>query len=319
MISEKLLEKLSEITVEEQQILDGKQSINREIYMNDASNIIRSRKFLDTDRQITIRKHTRFIHFPPHTHDYVEIVYMCSGTTTHIINGEKVVLTAGDLLFLTQGAVQEIEAAEMDDIAVNFIVMPKFFDTTLRAIGKEETPLKTFLVDCLNSQQSSTAYLYFHAADLLPVQNLVENLIYTLIQSPANRRNLNQTTMALLFLNLMNYTERLEFQNEEETVTMQVMRYIETHYQNASLSDLAEKLHYNPSWLSREIKNYTGKKFTSLVQEKRMVQAAFLLENTTLNVDEISYQVGYDNISYFHRLFREKYGMSPKKFRVIYT
>lgn len=319
MISEKLLEKLSEITAEEQQILDGKQSINREIYMNDASNIIRSQKFLDTDRQITIRKHTRFIHFPPHTHDYVEIVYMCSGTTTHIINGEKVVLTTGDLLFLTQGAVQEIESAGMDDIAVNFIVMPKFFDTTLRAIGKEETPLKTFLVDCLNSRQASTAYLYFHAADLLPVQNLVENLIYTLIQSPANRRNLNQTTMALLFLNLMNYTDRLEFQNEEETVTMQVMRYIETHYQNASLSDLAEKLHYNPSWLSREIKNYTGKKFTALVQEKRMVQAAFLLENTTLNVDEIAYQVGYDNISYFHRLFRGKYGISPKKFRVIHT
>ncbi|MBQ5986678.1 MAG: helix-turn-helix domain-containing protein [Clostridia bacterium] len=46
-----------------------------------------------------------------------------------------------------------------------------------------------------------------------------------------------------------------------------------------------------------------------------MRQAAWLLENTDRNVDEIAVSVGYENVSYFHRLFFAQYGLSPKKFR----
>lgn len=51
---------------------------------------------------------------------------MCQGTTTHIVNGNQVVLEQGDLLFLNQNAVQEILPAGEYDIAVNFIVLPEF-------------------------------------------------------------------------------------------------------------------------------------------------------------------------------------------------
>lgn len=51
---------------------------------------------------------------------------MCQGTTTHILNGSKVILEAGDLLFLNQNAEQEILPAGEQDIAVNFIVLPEF-------------------------------------------------------------------------------------------------------------------------------------------------------------------------------------------------
>ena len=47
-----------------------------------------------------------------------------------------------------------------------------------------------------------------------------------------------------------------------------------------------------------------------------MAQAAFLLKNTERNVSDISVAVGYENISYFHRIFSEVYGKSPKHFRV---
>ncbi len=54
---------------------------------------IDSEKMLTKGRLIDIRTHTRFIAFPPHKHNYIEIVYMCSGQTEHMINGStKVVL-----------------------------------------------------------------------------------------------------------------------------------------------------------------------------------------------------------------------------------
>ena len=51
------------------------------------------------------------------------------------------------------------------------------------------------------------------------------------------------------------------------------------------------------------------------VQEKRLSQAAFLLKNTGRRISDISVAVGYENVSYFHRIFEKRYGMSPKKYR----
>ena len=46
-----------------------------------------------------------------------------------------------------------------------------------------------------------------------------------------------------------------------------------------------------------------------------MEQAAYLLSNTTLTTARIMEAIGYDNSSYFHRLFRAQYGVSPKQYR----
>ena len=53
-----------------------------------------------------------------------------------------------------------------------------------------------------------------------------------------------------------------------------------------------------------------------LVQEKRLNQAIYLLEHTAMSVMEIGMSVGYDNISYFHRIFQKRYGMTPRKYRI---
>ena len=91
-----LLNHLRQITPEEQAILDGRTSIDRDIYMLGGGNTINSSKLLAAGKLITIRPHTRFIHFPEHTHDYVEMVYMCQGETTHLVNGRSIVLQQGD-------------------------------------------------------------------------------------------------------------------------------------------------------------------------------------------------------------------------------
>lgn len=314
MMKAELLDTLRVITEEEKKILSGEDGIDRNLYMETNGDVINSKKMLSAGKLITVRPHTRFVHFPEHTHDYVEVIYMCSGSTTHIIDGDRIVLKEGDLLFLSQNARQEILPAGKEDIAVNFIILPAFFDSTLQMLGEEETPLRRFLIECLK-ENSSAGYLHFEVADVLPVQNLVENLIWTLIHETPNKRNINQTTMGLLFLQLMNHADRLVSQREEERTLVQVLRYIEEHYKEGTLTELAALLHYEFTGLSREIKRKTGKNYTELVQEKRLSQACFLLKSTNLNVETIAGQVGYDNVSYFHRLFRKQFGVSPKKYR----
>ena len=315
MINSELLNKLKIITPEEEKILKGQKNIDRTIYMEKEDNVVINAKVLGEGKLITVRPHTRFVHFPRHSHDYIEIVYMCSGSTTHIVDGDRVDLKKGELLFLCQSAVQEILPASEDDIAVNFIVMPEFFDQTLKMMGEEDTPLKSFIVDCLKNKHSKASYLHFKVSDVLPIQNLLENLIWVLLNGTPNKRSINQITMGLVFLQLINCTERLVQASTDEDITVKVLSYIEENYKSGSLKELADTLHYDISSISREIKNKTGKTYTELLWEKRLSQSCFLLKNTNMTVDEIALNVGYENISYFYRLFKKRYGISPKKYR----
>ena len=313
MIKQEILEKLLPITDEENASLRG-EGVNKSIYTTTGGSIIRSKKFLAQGKLIRVRKHTRFVHFPEHTHDYIEAVYMCSGETTHIINGKKIRLREGELLFLGQNARQEILPAKEEDIAINFIIQPAFFDKTLEMLGAEDTPIKNFLIRSLFDGEYQ-GYLYFKVSGVLPVQNLIENLIWTLINNTSNKRNINQTTMGLLFMQLLNHTDKLSHESREDKAVMDIFRYIEENYKDGSLTDAAKLLHYDFYWLSHEIKNRTGKTYTEHLQEKRLSQAAFLIKNTGLSVEEIALAVGYENKSYFHKLFAEKFGSSPKKYR----
>ncbi len=310
-----LLNQLKRITKEEQAILDGRTSIDRDLYMQGQGNMINSRKLLEEGKLITIRPHTRFIHFPEHTHDYVEMVYMCAGSTTHIVNGKTILLKQGDLLFLGQHTTHEVCKADETDVAVNFIVLPDFFSSSLTAMGAEETPLRRFLVNCLCAEASEPGYLHFQVSDVRPVQNLVENLLWTLIQETQQKRKVSQMTMTLLFLQLMSHTDTLVTEDHEEAAIFRVLRYVEIHYADGSFSELAKILHYEQSWLSKQIKQKTGKTYTQLIQEKRLAQAAFLLKNTNKNVSDIACAVGYENMSFFHRIFAAEYGQSPKHYR----
>ncbi len=313
---EEIIERLTLITDEEKEILQNGTKVNRSLYMQSKKNVINAKKLLNQGKLITIRPHTRFVHFPEHTHDYIEVIYMCKGKTEHIINSERLILNEGELLFLSQTAKQEILPASDTDIAVNFIILPEFFDKTLMMLQNEETPLKKFITDCLKNPQSNIPYLHFKVADVLPVQNLIENLVWTLLNSVSNVRSINQTTMGLLILQLANYTDRLNFVNQEEELLINTLRYIDEHYKNGTLSELADSLHYDFAWLSREIKRKSGKTYTQLLQEKRMAQAGYLLKNTDLNINEIALQTGYENISYFHRLFYKSYGKTPREYRI---
>ena len=314
-MDQRILDRLTVITAEEQAILDGRTTIDRNLYMQGQGNTVNAQKLLESGKLITLRPHTRFIHFPEYTHDYVEVVYMCTGQTVHIVNGKHIRLEQGDLLFLSQSCTHEVCNAGINDVAVNFIVLPEFFYTTLSTIGEEETPLRRFLLDCLTGRNSEPGYLHFDVSGVPQVQNLVENLLWTLLWETPLKRKMSQMTMSLLFLQLMGLTDTILNRDEDDGAVLQVLRYVESNYVSGSLSELAAQLHYDVSWLSREIKRKTGKTFTQLIQQRRLAQAAFLLKNTAWNVADVSVSVGYENVSYFHRIFFDAYGKSPKHYR----
>lgn len=309
---------LRPVTQEEEEILKGNSKIKKQIYTDKKDFTIVSEKMLARGRLMDIRTHTRFVEFPKHKHDYIEIIYMCSGKTTHWVNDNtKIVLGQGELLFLNQHAAHAIEAADEDDIAINFIILPEFFDVAFTML-EGENELRNFLIGSLMKDTGKSDYLHFKVADVLPVQNLIENMIWSLLMQQGHGRNINQISMGLLFLHLMNYTEKIEQHSEsqkESMTAMTALRYIEDNYRAASLTELATELNVSVYQLSRLIKQNTGSTFKELLQRKRLNKAVQLLSDTKLSISDIIAYVGYDNASYFFRIFKERYGVSPREYR----
>lgn len=277
--------------------------------------LVEGKHFFKNGKLITVRADTSTEGFPEHTHDYVEIVYMGQGRVTHIVNGEKIVLEQGDFLFLSPNSRQENLPCSPNNIAVNFIVSPEFFKQILVMLGDKETLLHRFIIECLMGDTKKATFLHFCASKVYTVQNLVENLVWNLLHETPDSDRINELTMSLLFLQLINNIDDVGFNGSGNTLIFKVLYYIENNYADGNLTELSELIFYDANALSKQIKRLTGKTYTQLVQEKRLAKACTLLKDTDIGVKEVSQSVGYDNISYFHRLFFKTYGMSPKKYR----
>ncbi|KAI4452764.1 hypothetical protein C823_007349 [Eubacterium plexicaudatum ASF492] len=90
-----LFEQLQKITPEEQNYLDGDEQVNRDIYTKTKGFEIDSQLFLKQKKLVTVRRHSRFIEFPEHRHNYIEIVYVCAGTLTHYMEGKALTMRPG--------------------------------------------------------------------------------------------------------------------------------------------------------------------------------------------------------------------------------
>lgn len=95
-----------------------------------------------------------------------------------------------------------------------------------------------------------------------------------------------------------------------------IKTYIYENYdKELSVDQLAEQVFMAPSYLSHVFKKETGQNLSKFIKTYRMEKAKEMLEETHNKIVNISYAVGYSNVSYFCQSFREYFGVSPQKFR----
>jgi len=102
----------------------------------------------------------------------------------------------------------------------------------------------------------------------------------------------------------------------DELILRKVKHFIDLNkLREVSLESTAESVGITPSYLSRLFKDKTGQHFHDYVLHRRLSTAAGLLKETSLSAGEIANQVGYGDVAYFGRIFRKRYGSSPRDYR----
>lgn len=275
---------------------------------------------------VNCQVHRPSLHLPPQASECMEMLVVCRGTVTELIEGKELPLEAGDILLSSPRTCHGVLPASRDCLAVNIDVTPYFFDLT-GDIFRGTSELSIFLSDILRKKPSQGQYLLFNVLEHPPIRKLLDVLLMNFFLHPAQEgrpwsyrdrdRISSACVSSILFYLYKEMAPRLSHIPLDEGLTLKqtVRNYIENNYRNATLRELAQLTNCAESTLSRNILKLTGQSFSELLQEYRFQKATVLLSTTMLPIADIAAAVGYECYSFFYRRFRERYGCTPAKYR----
>ena len=96
---------------------------------------------------------------------------------------------------------------------------------------------------------------------------------------------------------------------------LEMLNYIQANYQTVTLKDMADEFHLSEPYISKYIKDKSGKTFGDLVTNAKMKKAKTLLRNSNMTVEAIAYAAGYQNVEHFDRQFKKIYQLTPLEYR----
>ena len=95
-----------------------------------------------------------------------------------------------------------------------------------------------------------------------------------------------------------------------------ILKYIENNYMNKiTIEEIAKEVGLSQSHFMKYFKNTMGTSFIDYLNDYRLTMASRLLLSSDSSILVISEEVGYDNLSYFNRAFKKRYGMTPSAYR----
>lgn len=115
--------------------------------------------------------------------------------------------------------------------------------------------------------------------------------------------------------------QQLSIEPHKDKEKQNVLRYMATEYPNPDLSldTIISATGINRAKINTILKDEIGLTFSAYINKLRLTEAARILsEKPEASVAEIAYSVGYNNVTYFNKLFKNEYGCSPKTFKTVY-
>lgn len=272
------------------------------------------------DECIEVVRHNRYSYPILHNHDYIELIYIYSGTCTHFIESQVINMTEGDICILAPNAMHAISAVHDDDIIINVMISRKLFDIGFLKILKDDINLSKFLKNILYNKQVSP-YIIFQTGKNKWINRVFQDIFYESENRDYLYNESVSTYVKQLFIFLIrNYNNKgilsEPLDSSQYNNVMAAIQYISNNYNNISLKEIAQFFGYNEIYLGQMIQKHTNKSFCTIVSELQMKKASMLLKESTLSVTEIGYEVGCYDASHFNKKFKKIYGVTPKQYRV---
>ena len=266
---------------------------------------------------IQLKKNSRFRNIDEHSHDYIEIGYIYSGTVTETINGKPYTFHQGQMIMIDRNTIHSIGYTEENDILVSIIAPIKYCQSALSKVQTDNILLRFFL-NALNDENKGINYLIFNAMENDRTQEMMMEMIYEQIYPSQNHNEIMESLFETIILSVMSTIDTqpvIQNLDKSSALTVKAITFIEEHYKDCTLQTVADHLGLNAAYLSTLLKKEIGRNFRDIVSEKKLRYASELLRTTNLPVSVIAETCGYPNFTLFYKKFQSQYHCKPGEYR----
>lgn len=263
---------------------------------------------------------------PYHVHNYVEIMIVLAGTCIVKTENEALVMKQDEIIIVGRGTIHTVEKIDKGTIVVNIALKKAAFslnDLDFLTHNQAAHSVSSIMFSLLSNNQSNGAFNLFHTHHDKHIISTVNDIISEYYHPDHQSNQIIRFEILELFLRLIriaSHASILQVQKREQgnyqIDLLTLLLYIEKNYKQITLDQMAKHFGFNPNYLSGYLKKKTGYTFIKLVHIQRMNIAAEYLAFTNAAVEDIAAEVGYDNPSYFYKIFKKYIGLSPKAYRI---
>lgn len=268
-------------------------------------------------RDVRLLQHPRYSPNVEHTHGFFEIFYVLEGSCLHTIQGMTERLPQGRLFFLAPGVQHKLEVYDKS-IVINLLIKRKTFSDIFFNTLRVQGTLTSFFLNGMYTQNHWEG-LYYDIDDE-EIEELILSMLLEQLAEDSYSCGILTSLMTIFFAKLTRRYKTGEIVSSQKssinTRSLDMITYINDHYQDITLQSLAEHFHYTQEYCSRLVKAAAGVSFTDVLRRVRLNRAETFLLTTAHSIEAISHMIGYEEPGTFIRLFKKEYGMSPGKYRL---
>ncbi len=252
-----------------------------------------------------------------HKHDFLEMVYVISGSAIHTLNNEKTLVKQGDYFIIDYGAYHKYNALDNGEfIIINTLFKPDFIDKTLYNCRSFQDVIHNYLIRfSYKSLEKSPTNIIYSDKDK-SIYSLIEKL-----QTENSKKNPGYLELMRCYLIeiIIKTMRRINKENANiiyHDYSKYIIDYIEENYmKQITLKEISLKLKFSLPYICKRFKKDVGITFSQYLQKKRIEQSCRLIANTNKKFSEISELVGYSNIKFFNQIFKKHISMTPREFK----
>lgn len=263
---------------------------------------------------VYISKHNRFAPYPLHGQRFLELNYMFSGSCQQVVDEKNIELRAGDILLMNVGAKHSLAALGENDILINILFTNQNITfKLLHDIHKNNSLSYKFLADISLGKPLSQNYILFTKDNNSDIKITMDQMIEEYFLKRHYSYSVVESYLNILLIKIIRHypMPAKSLINSKQKIIFNILEDITQNYQTITLSYLSNKYGYNKNYLSNLIKKMTGKNFSNLKTQQRIIKANELLNSTTLPINTIIDTVGLTNKSFFYKKYKEYYHKLP--------
>ena len=252
-----------------------------------------------------------------HKHDFIELIIILNGQGTHIIEGGRHSIKAGDT-FVVPPRIQHAYA-DTDNLSLfNILIRNQHLQTLERECISMPGFFALFKLEPrMRAMHQFKSQLRQSPQDLGELSSLIDSLEVEATQTTRLACSRSRAFLQLIVGNLCKQYEELgSLDSTKLLMIANCIRYMESHIGDTlHLADLAREAGMSKRSLSRNFHVAVGQSPIEYRLNTRIQRAEELLLNSSEPISQIAYEVGFGDASYFTRQFRRLRGVPPREFR----